>query len=559
MKYLQHYFPLIIIFLLLVHPARAQIQPGTAFNAKAYLDINHIKAAHLVHGDMFWDPSASEARCEFPKGSGKNASFVTALWMGGYDGSNNLHVAAQTYRQDGNDYWPGPIENVQPVPYDSAASWAKIWKVNRADITGFLAVTNHTGSNTPAGILSWPAKGNPYAYGSGPLHISRDMAPFVDVNNDGIYNALQGDYPEIKGDQMLWWVINDNGAAHSQTNSMPLGAEIMVMAYAYNRGSAVDNILFYEYYVTNRSANNYSDFRFGLFSDTDLGYAFDDYIGFDSSHRMAITYNGKVYDGQGETNSYGARPPMTGFTILETPGDAGGTYEPAGNFAYHNNDFTVIGNPSNDTQFYGYLSGYNKGGIHFSNDWDYIPGHNSKAYNTSNYVNYVYPGIHSDSSQWSECVCNNKPDDRRYILSAAPRIFNAGSTLKFALAFVVTDTGAGHTCPSTDFSDVKNMADTAWYWYHNVPPSTGIVQAQVEKNTLKLYPNPAQQSIFIETTAVNDHSTVTVYDALGKMHQLPSAAKNNTIELDIQSLAPGVYTILYRNGVVQQSGVFIKE
>ncbi|MBK9781978.1 MAG: hypothetical protein IPP55_18365 [Anaerolineales bacterium] len=48
---------------------------------------------------------------EVPVGSGKHSLFAGAIWIGGLEaGSNNLKVAAQTYRQSGSDFWPGPID-----------------------------------------------------------------------------------------------------------------------------------------------------------------------------------------------------------------------------------------------------------------------------------------------------------------------------------------------------------------------------------------------------------------------------------------------------------------
>ncbi len=44
-----------------------------------------------------------------------------------------LHIAAQTYRQSGNDYWPGPLVG-DTLTYATSQSWAKIWKVDRNDI-----------------------------------------------------------------------------------------------------------------------------------------------------------------------------------------------------------------------------------------------------------------------------------------------------------------------------------------------------------------------------------------------------------------------------------------
>ena len=58
---------------------------------------------------MWWD-LVGNAEYEVPKGSGKNSLFAGAIWIGGKDAAGNLKVAAQTYRQSGSDFWPGPVD-----------------------------------------------------------------------------------------------------------------------------------------------------------------------------------------------------------------------------------------------------------------------------------------------------------------------------------------------------------------------------------------------------------------------------------------------------------------
>ena len=202
----------------------AGAQAQTAFNTIEYLDINNIKSGILLHGDMWWDPATLQPSCEFPKGSGKHLSQATSLWIGGYDAQGELHTSVQTYRQSGNDFWPGPLDVDDTLTYEQSEAWAKIWKVNKSDIETFKNLaTPHDIFNTPASILEWPANGNPYAMGGNgyALTIDEDMAPYVDVDGDGKYNPLQGDYPNILGDQALWWVFSDNGPTHTQTNGTP--------------------------------------------------------------------------------------------------------------------------------------------------------------------------------------------------------------------------------------------------------------------------------------------------------------------------------------------------
>jgi hypothetical protein len=50
---------------------------------------------------------------------------------------------------------------------------------------------------------------------------------------------LKGDYPSVKdgseayGDQMVYWVFNDKGNVHNETNGNPLGVQINALAFAF--------------------------------------------------------------------------------------------------------------------------------------------------------------------------------------------------------------------------------------------------------------------------------------------------------------------------------------
>jgi hypothetical protein len=74
------------------------------------LDINNVRAHLMTGGDMWWDIDKGIASYEIPKGSGKHSQFAASCWIGGFDKQGQLKVAAQTYRQDGNDYWPGALD-----------------------------------------------------------------------------------------------------------------------------------------------------------------------------------------------------------------------------------------------------------------------------------------------------------------------------------------------------------------------------------------------------------------------------------------------------------------
>lgn len=526
------------------------------------LNIGNISSSVLVHGDMNWDPKAGGFnRCEFPKGSSKHVSHLTSIWMAGYDAQSQLHVAAQTYRQSGNDYWPGPLDNNATLNLTTSTDWARIWKVSQSDIISHLANSTHTTSNTPKDILEWPAKGNPHAKGnnSATLTITKAMAPFIDVNNDGIYNALDGDYPMIKGDQTLWWVFSDNGPTHNNTNMQPLQIEVYAMAYAFSRNTLIDNVIFYEMHLNNRSNNDYTDFRIGVNADMDLGYFRDDYAGFDSSRRLAYTYNASTPDGTGQTNSYGNNPPIAGFTLLQIPGDNANNKLPAGSFITYNNDFTIIGNPLTGSHYSNYLRAITLNGNNFHNDYTGY-GNITTGLGQGPVTRYMFYGNPADTNEWSECSSNNPAGDRRFVLASSDYSFKAQTSTSFAFALVVTDTGQNTTCPSIDITKIQRVSDTAWDYYNN-PPSQVSIENIAKGKALGLHPNPAKSVLYISAPLgikANKYQ-ISVYDVMGKKVNTNYKYTSNKIEMNVSKLPSGIYHVVYSDGQTKQSGTFVKE
>lgn len=518
------------------------------------IDINGVKAGINVAGDMHWD--LDNASHEVPKGSGKHSVFASAFWIGALDAGGQLHVAAQTYRQTGEDYSPGPIGSIS-IPIDSASyfHFNRIWKMNRWKIEQFKDqfqngnVTNGT-YTVPDEIATWPAKGNGV--------VNNDLAPFVDFNGDGLYNSMQGDYPDIKGDQMLFYIFNDSLITHTETGGAKLGVEVQASVYAYHCSGIVDSLsalnytTLYHYTIINRSPIDYSNVYMGIWSDMDLGNYFDDYVGCDSTRAAGFAYNGDNDDDG--AMGYGLNPPMQNVKILRgtlaPPNDGldnnlNGTIDEPGerttmnHFQHYQNDWTVMGNPGDENHYYQYLQSRWKDSTHVT--------YGSNGYNPSGTPsNFMFSGVPYSGIGWSEALVGNTPADRRLISSSGPFSLAAGDTATLDFAFIFTRNSLNPNGLTTSIA--RNQADLdrvqSWFDQNNFPSCevyvTGLQETTSEK--LSLYPNPATTLLYLKGSGRPVAGIrYTIHDTMGKVVRRGLTAADGSI--NISTLPPQVYLL----------------
>src|SRR4051812_19775567 len=95
-----------ILLTFLVINLQAQVNP-----APRYLDKNQVKTIIWEVNDKFWNMYGDQNRSyEVPAGSGKHCMFANSIWIGGLDAGGQLRLAANTYKQMGTDFWPGPLD-----------------------------------------------------------------------------------------------------------------------------------------------------------------------------------------------------------------------------------------------------------------------------------------------------------------------------------------------------------------------------------------------------------------------------------------------------------------
>jgi hypothetical protein len=497
----------------------AGCSPASAYD---WLDINNVRARINTGGDMWWDlPGGVGAKYFIPKAGTATSMFSGALWIGGLDINNQLKLAAQRYRQVGIDYWTGPltVDGSASVDEETCAEYDRFFKMTRLAVDDFLGHTDpETGEfvpsddyTIPSEIANWPA------HGDVSLNQSYYLAPFFDNNGDGEYNPEDGDYPYyditnelcqtdvvtmeeefegtvtgsiladqvIKGDQTLWWIFNDKGDIHTETQGAAIGMEIRAQAFAFATNDVINNMTFYSYEIINRSTFELTQTYFSPWVDTDLGYAWDDFVGCDVQRGLGYCYNGTEVDGDGDVEAYGDQPPAVGVDFFQGPymdpdgmdnpkyeyyidpvtGDTlrrqrcdvsinGVNFENGivdderfgmRRFVYHNNSGGVQGDPQVAPEYYNYLRGIWKdnskmlygGTAHISGagtvgpECDFMFPGDTDPCNWGTGQQPPNGGFNQNGFYWTEETGNdgepNPPSDRRFMQSAGPFTLEAGA------------------------------------------------------------------------------------------------------------------------------------
>ncbi len=549
---------------------------GINENNFKYLDINQVRAGVSNRGDKHWNYTSHSY--EVPKGSGTNTSMASGLWMGGLDNQNQLHMAVQMYRQSEGDFWPGPLDTINVIA-DSATAWEfdRVWKVNQDMIyffqQAFAAGNVQNGSYTvPEDILTWPAHGNG--------NYSRKLAPFIDVNANGIYDPLVGgDYPKIKGDESVYTIYNDNLANHDASfGGLPLGIEVHFEDYSFNCPIVADSLkalnytTFQDYAIINRSQNQYDSVYFGFWEQSELGNNYDDKTTAIVAENYLLTYNDDEFDQDAfGVSGYGANPPLQSFVFLDGPvapyadtldNDNNGQYNESGEKCLLTNfmsmvDLSFCSNLDGfyeDADYYGYLHSYFRDSTHLKVVYDACIGGNNKNFWARDFP-YQVTQPHWVSSGYN-------------MVGSGPFRMMPGDTIHYVTAYVFTrDTTLPYYDSTGFYPDLflKNKSDIEkvkqWYANNSYPSCHNLFLGGKEETRnyeMKVFPNPAAHNINI--TFQNAFSgKLEIFDVSGK-EVMKTTLSNITNTVNLSMLERGFFVLKAtdRSGTTYISKIIIE-
>lgn len=335
----------------------------TMYDSKyGVLNINNLTTWHAYDGKANHSPGADNGMY-YPKGTG-NVIYQDGVIWGGKAfidaGKTTAAPGASAVRVGGGSYGVGTTGGHVTGSGASAAkvsTGAKVWRIRRdynsmtddelrkdaanvyeigtADVTdGQIAVVKSTYAGD---WTTWPV----------------DLgAPFIDRNNNGVYNPppafsssftqdnlISGNYdepgvagadPNSPADQVLFMIYNDLDVTQALgfVGSEPLGIEVAKTVWGYKRNDALGNLYFAKYRLINKGGvtldaqgNKGSFYIDSLYvcqwSDPDLGSFSDDLAGCDTTLSLSFIYNANGIDDT--FKKFGLAPASAGYDFLQGP------------------------------------------------------------------------------------------------------------------------------------------------------------------------------------------------------------------------------------------------
>lgn len=372
------------------------------------IDLNRAIMPVVNNGAFAWDLATGAPGLIFPKGTTNTVVFASGLWLGCTVNGETRAVVAE-YSQE---YGPGSMIGVS---FDNPnRPEYVVYKVVR--FAGSPDDTAHV-DRTPEELAAVPGL-DPLAHHSWSEYMS-GAAPFgapwrihrlPNVTTPDPTDSTDVPGPDVMGDQMLWCVFNDADQTlhtNSAGSSPPLGVEVQMTTFAFDRPGPLGNTVFVKYKIINKGNNILQDVYASTWSDPDVGGPSDDLVGFDLGRMMGYAYNATNSDTQ-----YGSEPPAVGYTLLKGP-----TLPRVQSF----NKYINGTDPASTTDTYNYMQGL------LPNGSEVIDPTTGQA------TRYFVTGDPLAGTGWIDSA----PADRRMLLSNGPFQLSPTDTAEMLVAIVI--------------------------------------------------------------------------------------------------------------------------
>jgi hypothetical protein len=462
------------------------------------------------------------------------------FWVGGKDELGVARTLTPDWYDDKTESRFGPFNydyyDLTEIEYDLLyAPYNRVWLVSKADILYHQLHFNDDDYIMPEAILNWPGNGD---IDNG---FSAQLAPFIDVNNNLIYEPNLGDYPLIKGDAAIFAMYHDNILYETDAEvNLNTNIEVHVLMYAFEAAPTdyLGNTLFVDYTIFNRGDFDFDSLYGGSFVDFAIGANDDDYCGSDSTLNLFYGYNGDLADGPSEPH-YNTLPALGCLPLSH----------PLNSFMFLNSDFSPLGYPDNSEQFLYALDGKFGDGVQMTTGGN---GYNTSA---TDYTNYMYHGNVNDTTQWTEITESNTPYWRRGVGSIYLDKLSPGNSRCATFAYVFAD--AGSTISNTESVDLLKTYSSQTASFYQTTDTIGCLETTyiplsnnnlLSSEVFNVYPNPAETTLYLTTGfQANTNFSFSIYSMTGSLIFQQSITNNTdaqTHSININQQATGAYLLV---------------
>ncbi|MEQ8702486.1 MAG: T9SS type A sorting domain-containing protein [Phaeodactylibacter sp.] len=390
-------YSLVLLALLLPASVRAQCAPPEAVIP---LFGNNMRGMVTSGGDTFWDDQF------FRVNDPRQPSTIgtEGLWIGGKDSEGNLRIAAQTLeRYSGlSGFHTGPLPQGSSTSDSSfCIQWDRLWSVKGYQVAAHISDFEADGDidNPIDALLDWPAKGNPHfaeRFGFELPHDEQGLAPFTDLNGNGLYEPLSGEYPSIEAaavipSQIIWSVFNDAQSTNPWLDSLRLQVEVQRTLWTLGCDDPVlKHTIFVDYKVINRSNQAYDSVHLALPTYFSMGCGLDVCMGAAPQQDAFFAYNEANTEALSCYNSnisgFGENPPAQATVLLS---------HPLASFVYYypgHQPWMQL--PSENRHFFNYMTGRWRDGTPITEGGTgYMTGGAATP--------FAFPGNPNNTAEWS--------------------------------------------------------------------------------------------------------------------------------------------------------------
>lgn len=575
-------------------------------NKSTCLKSGNLEATFSTQGNYFIDSTFSKSGLYWKNSFGQRLpiSFLNSIWFRGkvvgsdtnillrirYNGSTNI------IHQPGYDLWPGPVNEGEIYGTNPGICnfWDRHFQVGRESIDSLLHLLDSLdvplpGSLIPREVRNWPGRGNAFlkaeALQSGSVStqtMDQDLAPFVDQNQNGIYEPEWGDLPDLQQkERMVWWVLNDvgNKKLYSNYKSMPAGGlEVQFLAYMYPaipENPFLANTLFLDWKLKNEGVFDLESCYIGVYQDQDIGSYKEDLFRCHPLINLQIAYNKTNTDLSFQQMGISEMPPALGTKILKAPGPLANTD------GFDNNRNGQI-DEEGETRLVHRMGVFNWGLTNWEfaennhdewNEWgligispsfgvDRFYGTCSNSATSNQPIRpsrFHFPGSYDPLGYgiggtvaapiilppWSEEDCpENLNMDKTTILSSGPFALPRGTSIDYQYCLLV---GHGKESAMANMLDVEFISDSLEQILPQLQAQRPAVNPLGDELKVQVYPNPLEGGE-LKLYCKEGIDEVRLLDAQGSRMLLQVQPGLKTVRLAFPGHKPGLYLAQIRSG-----------